>query len=101
MKPDRSDADEPANCTLAINAIRLSGINADALQQYAASKGVYIGIGGSSCNAAGDFRVLNAMGLTNDEAAEVIRVSFGDETSIKDVEALVSVIKEYKERFVV
>lgn len=88
---------QPSTC--AINAIRLHGINADSLQQYAASNGVYIGIGGSSCNAAGDFRVLNAMGLTNDEAAEVIRVSFGDETSIEDVEALIDCIAEYKAKF--
>lgn len=87
--------------TFAINAIRLNGLNADALQQYAASKGVYIGVGGSACNAAGDFRVLNAYGLTNAEAAEVIRVSFGDETTKDDIDKLVSVIKEYKERFVV
>lgn len=87
--------------TYAINAIRLNGLNADALQQYAASKGVYIGIGVSACNAAGDFRVLNAYGLSNSEAAEVIRVSFGDETTKDDIDKLVSVIKEYKERFVV
>lgn len=85
----------------AINAIRLSGLNADALQRYCASKGVYIGVGGSACNAAGDFRLLNAYGLTNAEAAEVIRVSFSAETTIEDIDALVSVIKEYKERFVV
>ena len=89
----------PSTC--AINAIRLNGLNADALQQYAASKGVYIGVGGSACNAAGDFRVLNAYGLTNAEAAEVIRVSFDDETTKDDIDKLVSVIKEYKERFVV
>lgn len=85
----------------AINAIRLNGLNADAVQQYCSSKGVYIGVGGSACNAAGDFRVLNAYGLTNAEAAEVIRVSFSAETTIEDIDALVSVIKEYKERFVV
>lgn len=90
---------KPSTC--AINAIRLNGINADALQQYCASNGVYIGVGGSACNAAGDFRVLNAYGLSNDEAAEVIRVSSGDETTKDDVDDLVSVIKEYKERFVV
>lgn len=83
----------------AINAILLNSLNADAVQQYAASKGVYISIGGSACNAAGDFRVLNAMGLVNDEAAEVIRVSFGDETSIEDVDALVDCIAEYKAKF--
>ena len=85
----------------AISAIRLNGINADALQQYCASKGIYIGVGGSACNAAGDFRVLNAYGLTNAEAAEVIRVSFGEETTVGDIDKLVDVIKEYKERFVV
>ena len=89
----------PSTC--AINAIRLNGLNADAVQQYCASKGVYIGVGGSACNAAGDFRVLNAYGLSNAEAAEVIRVSFGDETTKDDINKLVSVIKEYKERFVV
>ena len=85
----------------AINAIQLNGLNADAIQQYAASKGVYIGVGGSACNAAGDFRVLNAYGLSNAEAAEVVRVSFGDENTKDDIDKFVSVIKEYKERFVV
>lgn len=89
----------PSTC--AINAIRLNGLNADSLQQYCASKGIYISAGGSACNSAGDFRVLNAYGLTNDDAAEVIRVSFGYETTKDDIDALVSVIKEYKERFVV
>ena len=87
----------PSTC--AINAIRLNGLNADALQQYAASKGVYIGVGGSACNAAGDFRVLNTYGLTNAEAAEVVRVSFGDETNKNDVDALVSAIVEYKQKY--
>ena len=89
----------PSTC--AINAIQLNGLNADAAQQYAASKGVYIGVGGSACNAAGDFRVLNAYGLSNAEAAEVVRVSFGDENTKDDIDKFVSVIKEYKERFVV
>ena len=88
---------KPSTC--AINAIRLNGLNADSLQQYCASKGVYIGIGGSACNAAGDFRVLNAYRLTNAEAAEVIRVSFGDETTKENVDALVSAIAEYKQKY--
>ena len=87
----------PSTC--AINAIRLNGLNADAVQQYAASKGVYIGVGGSACNAAGDFRVLNAYGMTDAEAAEVIRVSFGNETNKYDIDALVSAIAEYKQKY--
>lgn len=88
---------KPSTC--AINAIRLNGLNSDAFQQYAASRGVYIGVGGSACNAAGDFRVLNAYGLSNAEAEEVIRVSFGDETTKDDIDALVSAIVEYKQKY--
>lgn len=87
----------PSTC--AINAIRLNGLNADSLQQYCASKGIYISVGGSACNAAGDFRVLNACELSNAEAAEVIRVSFGYETTKDDVDALISAIAEYKQKY--
>ena len=88
---------QPSTCS--INAIRLNGLNADALQQYCASKGVYIGVGGSACNAAGDFRVLNAYKLTDTEAFEVIRVSFGEYTTIEDIDALVDAIAEYKQKY--
>lgn len=88
---------KPSTC--AINAIRLNGLNADSVQQYCASKGIYISIGGSACNAAGDFRVLNAYKLTDTEASEVIRVSFGEYTTIEDVDALVDAIAEYKQKY--
>lgn len=98
---EHHDVIERQAYTASINAIRLNGINADALQQFLASRGVYVGVGGSACSAAHDYRVLRAYGLTNDEASEVIRVSFGEETTKDDIDKLVSVIKEYKERFVV
>ena len=82
-----------------INAIRLNGINADALQQFLATRGIYVGVGGSACSAAHDYRVLRAYGLTDDEASEVIRVSFGDETTLSDIEALVEGVKEYRRQF--
>lgn len=85
--------------TFAINAIRLNGLNADAIQQYCASKGCYIGVGGSACNAAGDFHLLNAYKLTDTEASEVIRISFGEYTIIEDIDALVKNICEYKKMF--
>ena len=88
---------KPSTC--AINAIRLNGLNADAVQQYCASNGIYISVGGSACNAAGDFRVLNAYRLTNAEAVEVIRVSFGNETTKEDIDALVDAIAEYKQKY--
>lgn len=85
--------------TCSINAIRLLGINADALQQFLASRGIYVGIGGSACSAAHDYRVLRAYGLTDDEASEVIRISFGYETTADDITALVEGIKEYHRQF--
>lgn len=83
--------------TPAINAIRLPRFNADALQQHLASKQIYVSIGGSACTEKHDYRVLNAYGLSNDEASEVIRVSFGEDSSVKDVEALVTAIKEFRD----
>ena len=85
--------------TCAINAIMFDDINADSLQQYLASKQIYIGIGGSACSSLHDFRVLNACGLTNDEASRVVRVSFGDETTEHDVDEFVNAVVEYKEKF--
>lgn len=96
---DRSNAGQPSSSTPAINAIRLNGINADALQQFLASRGIYVGVGGSACSAAHDYRVLRAYGLTDDETSEVIRVSFGEETTSSDIEALVEGIKEYRRQF--
>ena len=100
LKPDKSNANEPAHSVFAINAIMFDDINADSLQQYLASKQIYIGIGGSACSSLHDFRVLNACGLTNDEASHVIRVSFGDETTYSDIDEFVNAIVEFKEKFV-
>lgn len=95
------EENEPSNkFALAINAIRLPGLNADALQQYLASKQIYVSIGGSACAEKHDYRVLNAYGLSNDEVSEVIRVSFGEDSSVEDVEALVEEIKNFKELYV-
>ena len=92
------EEDEPFNkFTLAINAIRLPGFNADALQQFLASKQVYISIGGSACAERHDFRVLeNGYNLTKQEASEVIRISFGEDSTVTDIEELVKNICEFK-----
>lgn len=99
LNEEKSDTNEPAETTCAINAIHLPGFNADALQQYLTSKQIYVSIGGSACAEKHDYRVLNAYGLSNDEASEVIRVSFGEDNSVEDVEALVEGIKNFKELY--
>lgn len=100
LKPDKSNANEPAHCASAINAIMFDNINADGLQQYLASKQIYIGIGSSACSSLHDFRVLNAYGLSNDEASHVIRVSLGSETTEQDIDEFVKAVVEYREKFV-
>ena len=100
LTPDKSNANEPAHSVSAINAIMFDDINADSLQQYLASKQIYIGIGGSACSSLHDFRVLNAYGLTNDEASRVVRISFSSETTEHDIDEFVNGVIEYKEKFV-
>lgn len=92
--------DDGDNRIAAISAIRLNGLNADALQRYLATKQIYVGIGHSSCAEDADYRVLKAYGLTEQEASEVIRVSFGEDSSVEDVETLVKEIKNFKELYV-
>lgn len=85
----------------AINAIRLPGIDTNALQQYLASKRIYIGIGHSSCADNKDFRILQyGYDLSEKEASEVIRISFGENSDKQDILALVQGIKEFEEKFV-
>lgn len=85
--------------TCAISTIRLFGFNADALQQYLASKQTYVSIGGSACAEKHDYRVLNAYGLSNDEANEVIRISFGEDSSVEDIMALVDGIVAFRKEY--
>lgn len=86
--------------TCAINAIRLPGFNADALQQYLASKQIYVSIGGSACAEKHDYRILETgYNLTKQEASEVIRISFGVDSNVEDIEVLVEGIKNFKELY--
>ena len=81
----------------AINAIRLPGFNARALQSYLASRKIYIGLGQSSCATEADRRILcQGYDLSEQEADEVIRISFGEDSSVEDVKALVEGIKEFQ-----
>lgn len=86
--------------TCAINAITLYSINADSLTQYLSTKSIYISPGHSACVSNEDYRVLEAFDLTKDQASETIRVSFGEDTSIADIDALVDGIVEFKNLFI-
>lgn len=88
--------------THAINALYLPNINADALTQYLSSKSIYISPGHSACSndAVEATRVLEAFGLTKEQASQTVRVSFGESTSEADIDALVNGIVEFKNLFV-
>ena len=88
--------------TYAINALYLPNINADALTQYLSSKSIYISPGHSACSndAVEASRVLEAFGLTKQEANQTVRISFGESTSQEDINALVQGIIEFKNLFI-
>ena len=88
--------------TYAINALYLPNFNADALVNFLSSKGIYISPGHSACsNDTNDAsRVLEAFGLTKQEASQTVRVSFGESTTQEDIDALVQGIVEFKNLFI-
>lgn len=83
-----------------INALYLPGFNGDALVQYLSSKSIYISPGHSACASNEDYRVLEAFGLTKEEASQTVRISFGEDTSMEDIDALVQSIVEFKNLFI-
>lgn len=98
--PEYED-NEPSNkFALAINAIRLPGFNARALQSYLASKEIFIGLGQSSCAEEADRRILcQGYGLSEQEVDEVVRISFSENSDEGDIKAFVQKVKEFKENF--
>lgn len=91
---------ENTNKTYAINALYIPNINADALTQYLSTKSIYISPGHSACADNDDYRVLEAFGLTKQEASQTVRISFGEDTTEKDIDALVQGIVEFKNLFI-
>lgn len=86
--------------TYAINALYLPNINADALTQYLSTKSIYISPGHSACADNDDYRVLEAFGLTKEQASQTVRISFDESTSQEDIDALVKGIVEFKKLFI-
>lgn len=89
-------ANDHLNATVLID----TGCNADALVQYLSSKGIYVGLAHSACSADADYRVTQAFGISKETAERCIRVSFSEDNTLEDIDALVNGIKEFKEKFV-
>lgn len=86
--------------TYAINSIYLPGMNGDGLVQFLSSRGVYVSPCHSACSNQSDYRVAEALGMTEEEASHSIRVSFGTETALEDVNKLIEGIIKFKELFI-
>ena len=89
-------ANDQLNATVLID----TGCNADVLVQYLSSKGIYVGLAHSACSADADYRVTQAFGISKETAERCIRVSFSEDNTFEDIDALVDGIKEFKEKFV-
>ena len=89
-----------ANYQLDATVLIDTGCNADVLVQYLSSKGIYVGLAHSACSADADYRVTQAFGISKETAERCIRVSFSEDNTFNDIDALVNGIKEFKEKFV-
>ena len=85
--------------SLGIIGLYLPDINADAFQQFASTRQVYFSVFHSACAGQGDYRVAEAYGLTKEEAAHCIRLSFGYETDEQDIDRFIGVLKEFRKMF--
>ena len=85
--------------SLGIIGLYLPDINADAFQQFASTRQVYFSVFHSACAGQGDYRVAEAYGLTKEQAAHCIRLSFGYETNEQDIDRFIEVLKEFRKMF--
>ena len=89
-----------ANYQLDATVLIDTGCNADALVQYLSTKNIYVGLAHSACSADADYRVTKGLGISDKYAERCIRVSFSEDNTFNDIDALANGIKEFKEKFV-
>jgi cysteine desulfurase len=76
-------------------SIRFDGIDASSLITLLELKGIYVSAGSACC--AGEntpSKVLKSIGLSDEEAFSTIRVSFGYETTMDDIDKFVDALAE-------
>ena len=82
-----------------IVCLRIYGVYADALQNFLASKKIYVGVGHSSCeDGEGRYRVLMHAGYSEEEARECIRLSFDGgvtPTTQYEIDEFAKAVKEF------
>ena len=87
------------NCARDIVCFRIHNVYADALQNFLASKKIYIGVGHSSCEDGKErYRVLMHSGYSEKEASECIRLSFDGgvtPTTQDEIDEFAKAVKEF------
>lgn len=76
-------------------SIRIESMPASSLVALLSQQSIYVSAG-SACSS-GDNKpshVLLAMGLTEQEASETIRISFNEETTMEELDAFVNILKQ-------
>lgn len=84
-----------------IQALCIKDVDAEALQAWMDKKQIFIGVGGSACSATHDFRVLmNGYEIDKFKASSVIRISFGEKTTIDEIKIFTEALSKYIKIFV-
>ena len=84
----------------AIFCVRVPGANADALQQFLALRKIYVGLGASACAESHDYRVLEAYGVSQKDAQQIIRISVGEDTTTEDIDRLFDEVDVFRRKFI-
>lgn len=76
-----------------IIAVQCTNADAEEIQSRLSAKGVYVGVG-SACNTQSNepSHVLSAIGLSAEQSAQVIRISFGYNTTKEEVKKAIALL---------
>ena len=78
-----------------ILSVSLPGYPSQNIVTELSAKGIYVSAG-SACHQGKASHVLTAMGLDKRTAAGTVRLSFGPETSLEDIDALADALLEHR-----
>lgn len=88
------------NSTKAILAVKVKGAPAEVYMHHLASKGVYVSVG-SACQSREKKigTALKARGFSTDEARQIMRISFGRDTKVEEVQKAAEILNNIAEEF--
>ncbi len=94
MVPQSPDESSPY-----ILSLSLEGVRSETLLHFLAERGIYVS-SGSACAKGRPTGVLEAFGIAREKADSTIRVSFSEENTFDDIEALRGALEEAQARLI-